>query len=418
MPQRVYNPIQSGSTLDTILSGLKGAVKGPFNPFAPAQGDPGDVIPSLWNLGAEGDVPTEQTSAIPPTPPPGPPKITDPGQPFAPYQPQDFNLPKTAPVDTSYKGPQGPVNDPLKGGTHDFGGLANQPGDLTALNLHQTQQDPNIALEGLQQARKSEFEDRATQLLKTGNPADVGPAMAWKGQAERYEGDLANPNTPLNKIRVVDSANTAAQQEGFGLPAGQAPSPTQAKGAFARMLDTNKVNAQVDAENIRAQGNIDVTNLQNKAAADRNAQLVEWSKLHPFESATFGKNDTSVKPMAPNQMAPQGPAGVANQNNLKAAIERQRNLQGQFGSAYALMSGKSLADAQAAADADVARYTQLVQPGQQAAPTVTGVQSGPSGVQSGGIPPEVQDLQPGQKRTNPATGETWANRNGQIQRIQ
>jgi hypothetical protein len=347
-----------------------------------------------------------------PTPPADPNIIM--GQDYIPrYQPEDISTP--AP---NIPAPPSPPLTPFQQGTHNFGGPATQPGDIAALTLHQTQQDPNIALEGLQQARKSEFEDRATQLLKTGNPADVGPAMAWKGQAERYEGDLANPNTPLNKIRVVDSANTAAQQEGFGLPAGQAPSPTQAKGAFARMLDTNKVNAQVDAEKIRAQGNIDVTDLQNKAAADRNAQLVEWSKLHPFESATFGKNDTSVKPMAPNQMAPQGPAGVANQNNLKAAIERQRNLQGQFGSAYALMSGKSLADAQAAADADVARYTQLVQPGQQAAPTVTGVQSGPSGVQSGGIPPEVQDLQPGQKRTNPATGETWANRNGQIQRIQ
>src|ERR1035437_5674047 len=141
------------------LSGLMGA---------------GDTNPSL-----PGDVNDPGT----PTPP-APPNIIM-GQDYIPsYQPEDTSTP--AP---NIPAPEPPPLTPFQRGTHDFGGPVTQPGDVAALNLHQNQQDPNIALEGLQQARKSEFEDRATQLLKTGNPADLQAASAWKGQAERYEGD-------------------------------------------------------------------------------------------------------------------------------------------------------------------------------------------------------------------------------------
>ena len=302
-----------------------------------------------------------------PTPPADPNIIM--GQDYIPrYQPEDISTP--AP---NIPAPPSPPLTPFQQGTHNFGGPATQPGDIAALTLHQTQQDPNIALEGLQQARKSEFEDRATQLLKTGNPADVGPAMAWKGQAERYEGDLANPNTPLNKMRGIDSANTAAQQAGFGLPTGQALSPTQQQGQYTRNIETQKAGSPLAVANAEATSRENVATIQNQGMINRYQALQDYMTAHPGQTGAINIGNVGVKPMAPNQTTPQGALGLGEQKLLQNAIDKQRTLRGPFGRASALMSGKSLEQAQADADADVARLQGTVNP-RQPAPTVSGVQ--------------------------------------------
>jgi hypothetical protein len=352
-----------------------------------------------------------------PTPPPAPSIFAK-----TPYQPgsgtgNDFNLPKQAPVNTSYEGPFGPVNDPLKGGHMDFGGPATQPGDVSALQLHQTQQDPNIVLEGLQQARKSEFEDHATQLLKTGNPADLQAASAWKGQAERYEGDLANPNTPLNKMRATDAENAAHVQQGFGVPAGQPLNPTQLAGQYARQIETQKAGSPLAVATAEGTSREKVAEIGANSAGQNLQQLQQFLMLHP-EMAGAGLNvgKAGIKPQVISPGAAKG-----GQQTLEQARKDLVTYGNPLSSTYLYAMAKHKLnpsspgpeELKATAQATVDEYTRGL--GMRAAPTATGA---PGGAVSGGVPPELQNLQPGQKATDPTTGETWANRNGQIQRIQ
>lgn len=437
MPQRVYNPIQSGSVLGSAMSGLKGAIKAPvpFNPFAPTSGDPGDVIPSVWNaLATEDQVP--DTSTTYPTPPAAP-NLKAPG-----FQGDDFNLPKEPPIDTTFQGNTGPASPPTydtpsgsKPASSDmiqFNGKVlgddnvGTAGDIKALMNGQSppippetaprpwspgevpqpyipssfdQRNPGIALEGLQRARQKEFGDHAKQLLKTANPQDAFAANAWQGQANEEANDLADPTTPLNKMRGIDAANVAAQQQGFGLPAGQTPTPTQAQGAFARMLASTTAGSPATVAGIDTSSRERIASEAEAGATARTQAALDAATGNPTNKITVGKSGTTISPMSPNQQVPQGAAYTGNQTRLTAAITKQRNLAGPFGAAYAAFEGKSLAQAKADADADVIRFQQAVNPHS----TISNMQS-----EVAGAPPSItQQLQPGQAYTDPTTGETW-----------
>ncbi len=348
---------------DAALGGLKRVAQIPKNIWNFATKSPND--PSQLAGPATGE---DMTPAVPPIPPSAPttPRIG------AGYTPRLSGAAASQPGAVDIPTPEltPSIDDQIR--AHSSFGTMGTPGDTAALSLHQTQQDPNIALEGLQNARKSEMEDRATQLLKTGNPRDAAESAAWGGQAARYAGDLANPSTPLNKMRVAEAADTAAQQQGFGIPPGQPPSPSQQAGAFQRSLESQQVGNPLAVAKETTSRDLGVANLNIQAAKDRDAATLAAMRANPYQAISFDKSGASVKPMTPNQMTPSGPLGVADQKAYTIAIQRARDLRTPLSGAYAmayaqsqLPGGKPLAVAQKEADEDVARYKTMLTPGAQ-----------------------------------------------------
>ncbi len=370
----------------------------------------GDALNKLKSL-----MPNMQSAA--PTP-------EDPGYPVPPSAP-------IASVNPSYR-PEAPdlastepVADPPPQSLDDFirskasFGKMGGPGDTAALASKQSSYDPNtdIALEGLQNARKGEAEDRALTATRTGDPNE---AAYWSGIAAKLTNDMTNPlESPMARARgqqiQSDASNTNALQAGIGLPPGAPPTPGQAAGIYARQSEAAKVGSPLAVAQTESKGRENVANIQNQGAAQQYQALLDYIRTNPNSNMGMSFGKASIKPMSPGQMISPG-ASKAAQDRLNVVRTRIQNLQSQSAlSPFQAIKNKldPTGQAQQLTDMKAEEASLEAQLGIKHG-AIPGQPGQPS---QGGIPPEVQNLQPGQVASDPTTGESWINRNGSIERI-
>jgi hypothetical protein len=133
---------------------------------------------------------------------------------------------------------------------------------IASLKNIQGVNDP-VDLLGLQQERKSEFEDRAIKSAQAGDPQESAAMRALAGQ---YQQDIAE--SPLTKQKTETDAWQQAQDQAR-LMGYEGMTPAAEAGKFGRQLETRKVEAPVDVAGLQGRTARDVAGIEQAGGAER-----------------------------------------------------------------------------------------------------------------------------------------------------